>query len=230
MWRQEEYENEFRRYLDNWARNGDMDVDNRCPWEKGESKDGKSKDIIDTTMSDTDQTNIDTMFLIGTIPAQLFLDWVHENEDALLEICGGLLLQLLGAGSDMGQASLTNSTGGAALVLAPAQTVSSAAVKTVGAGMIVNGVSRLNMSSSGGDVGGGLVKGKPDVPQGAKMLRRDTANVKSTEFKDFIRNQGKNFRSNEWKYKMETWQLKDGTKMERHYWQNIKTGESYYHL
>ncbi|TCL53536.1 hypothetical protein EDC14_10822, partial [Hydrogenispora ethanolica] len=89
---------------------------------------------------------------------------------------------------------------------------------------------RLNASSRNNGGSGGLRNGKPSIPDEAKRIRRDVRNVNSQEFKDFIRSQGKSFRYNEWKYHMETWKLKDGSTIERHYWQNIKTGECYYHL
>ena len=76
---------------------------------------------------------------------------------------------------------------------------------------------------------GGLINGKPQIAKGAKMLRRDSSNVKSQEFKDFIKSIGKSFKSNEWKYNMETWELSSGKTIERHYWYNRITGESYYH-
>ena len=77
---------------------------------------------------------------------------------------------------------------------------------------------------------GALLKGKPSVPKGSTLLRVDIRNVKSQEFKDFIRLQGKTFRSSEWKYKMETWITESGKEIERHYWYNKYTGESYFHL
>jgi RHS repeat-associated protein len=81
---------------------------------------------------------------------------------------------------------------------------------------------------NGNDLGG-LVKGKPEIPKGAEQVRNDQAKVKSQEFKDFIRDKGQSFKENEWVYKMETWELQDGSTMERHYWLNKKTGEAYYH-
>lgn len=75
---------------------------------------------------------------------------------------------------------------------------------------------------------GGLKIGKPS--KGVKRIRNDSAKVNSQEFIDFIRGQGKSFKSNEWTYKMETWLTEDGNTIERHYWLNKKTGESYYHL
>ena len=64
---------------------------------------------------------------------------------------------------------------------------------------------------------------------GATMLRRDTANVDSQPFKDYIRSLDKSFRYNEWKKVMETWEYPGGRRVENHYWRNTKTGESYYH-
>ena len=75
----------------------------------------------------------------------------------------------------------------------------------------------------------GLVEGKPEIPKGATKIRSDTRNVKSQEFKDFIRSTGQPFRSSEWKYKMETWETAAGKRIERHYWYNRFTGNSYYH-
>ena len=75
----------------------------------------------------------------------------------------------------------------------------------------------------------GLIKGKPDVPEGSTRIRVDTRNVKSSDFKDFIRGQGKSFRSSEWSYKMETWVDPLGESFERHFWLNKFTGESYFH-
>ena len=75
----------------------------------------------------------------------------------------------------------------------------------------------------------GIKRGSPTVPDGAECVRSDTRNVKSEFFRDFIRAQGRSFRNSEWKYKMETWYLPDGTIVERHYWHNSKSGESYYH-
>ena len=77
---------------------------------------------------------------------------------------------------------------------------------------------------------GGLVEGKPDIPKDATKIRSDKRNVKSQEFKDFIRSTGQNFRSSEWNYIMETWVTSTGRYIERHYWYNRFTGKSYYHL
>ena len=59
--------------------------------------------------------------------------------------------------------------------------------------------------------------GKTSVPKGSTRIRVNTRKVNSQEFKDFIRSMGKNFRSSEWKYKMETWVTQDGKYIERHY-------------
>jgi len=69
-------------------------------------------------------------------------------------------------------------------------------------------------------------KGKKKVSKDSKLLRKDVRNVNSTEFKDFIRNQGKSFKSSEWKKVMETSNRK---KVEVHYWRNGKTGEIWSH-
>lgn len=53
--------------------------------------------------------------------------------------------------------------------------------------------------------------------------------MKSEEFKEFIRSQGKSFKSNEWKKVMETWRTPDGEFIEVHYWRNSKTGEIWSH-
>lgn len=77
---------------------------------------------------------------------------------------------------------------------------------------------------------GGLKSGKPSVPKGSTRIRSDVRNVNSQEFKDFIRSMGKTFRSSEWKYRMETWVTVSGEYIERHYWYNKVTGESFFHL
>ena len=76
----------------------------------------------------------------------------------------------------------------------------------------------------------GLKTGKPSLPDGVTRLRKDIRKVNSQEFKDTIRSMGKNFRSSEWKYIMETWVTDTGKRIERHYWHNSKTGESFFHL
>lgn len=72
-------------------------------------------------------------------------------------------------------------------------------------------------------------KGRIPIPEDAQMIRQDKANVNSNMFKDFVRSQGLSFRSSEWKYTMETWELSDGTRIERHYWHNRVTHVSFYH-
>ncbi|MFN8446855.1 MAG: RHS repeat-associated core domain-containing protein [Caldilineaceae bacterium] len=49
---------------------------------------------------------------------------------------------------------------------------------------------------------------------GARLLRKDTANVDSQEFKDYMRSLGKGFKQSEWKYVMETWEYSDGSTVE----------------
>lgn len=72
-------------------------------------------------------------------------------------------------------------------------------------------------------------KGKKIVPKGSTRLRKDVRNVNSSEFKEFIRSQGKSFKSNEWKKVMETWKAPSGKTLEIHYWRNKKTGEIWSH-
>jgi RHS repeat-associated protein len=157
--------------------------------------------------------------------------WILNNAGALVEIGSGALLTVLGYGADAATGAAVLATDGAAIVAVPGEQALSAGAKAAGMVMMARGAGRLNASSSGGSSDlGGLRKGKPDVPEGSTKIRKDSANVKSNEFKDFIRDQGKNFKSNEWKYQMETWKTEDGITVERHYWQNTKTGECYYHL
>ena len=73
---------------------------------------------------------------------------------------------------------------------------------------------------------GGLKMGKPTIPKGSTRIRVDTRKVNSQEFKDFIRSTGQNFRSSEWKYKMETWLTPNRKSVERHYWYNKVTGKT----
>ena len=104
-------------------------------------------------------------------------------------------------------------------------------------------VSTIGLTTAGIAVGTGLFsmigssdggethyyqQGKPNKPNDAKLIRRDIRNVKSQQFKDFIRNKNRAFKQSEWKKVMETWQTKSGRLVERHYWRNI-SGESWYH-
>jgi len=72
-------------------------------------------------------------------------------------------------------------------------------------------------------------KGKKEVPNGSELIRKDVRNVKSSEFKEFIRKLGKSFKNNEWKKVMETWRTPNGQEIEVHYWRNSKTGEIWSH-
>lgn len=91
------------------------------------------------------------------------------------------------------------------------------------------GVHFGKQDKSGEDLSNYYQRGKKEVPAGSECTRRDTRNVKSEDFKDFIRSQGKSFKSNEWKKVMETWKTPDGRNIEVHYWKNIKTGEIWSH-
>jgi len=91
------------------------------------------------------------------------------------------------------------------------------------------GVEFWKQDKNGEDLSSYYQKGKKEVPTGSECTRRDTRNVKSEDFKDFIRSQGKSFKSNEWKKVMETWRTPDGRNVEVHYWKNIKTGEIWSH-
>ncbi len=71
--------------------------------------------------------------------------------------------------------------------------------------------------------------GKKKVPKGSVRIRRDVRNVKSEDFKDFIRSQGKSFKNSEWKKVMETWETPEGDTIEVHYWYNKVTGETWSH-
>jgi len=63
---------------------------------------------------------------------------------------------------------------------------------------------------------------------GAVRVRNDVVNVKSPNFKEFIRSQGQRFRYNEWNKHMETWELPNGTRVENHFWRH-KSGETWFH-
>lgn len=73
---------------------------------------------------------------------------------------------------------------------------------------------------------GGLVPGRPPIPPGATLVRRDSRKVNSDEFKSFC--DKNNISQRGWLYVMETWRKCDGTFYERHYWTNGIL--SYYHL
>ncbi len=70
-------------------------------------------------------------------------------------------------------------------------------------------------------------KGRPDGgnPREDTLLRKDTAKVKSEDFKDFLENKGEN--PGKWRKVMETWETPEGEVYERHYWKNGT--DSYYH-
>ena len=86
-----------------------------------------------------------------------------------------------------------------------------------------------SMNGGGNDSSGYYQKGKKEVPKGSERLRKDVRNVNSSEFKEFIRNQGKSFKSSEWKKVMETWETPSGKRIEVHYWRNSRTGEIWSH-
>lgn len=75
---------------------------------------------------------------------------------------------------------------------------------------------------------GGKPYSKQDLAD-ARLLTKETRNVKSAHFKQFIRSLGKSFRSNQWKKIMEKWQRSDGTIIKNHYWINRKTKEIWHH-
>jgi hypothetical protein len=75
---------------------------------------------------------------------------------------------------------------------------------------------------------GGLVEGKPSVPEGSVRISRESQRVKSIEFRDFLKEQGISQRG--WKYRMEEWKTPEGEVIKRHYWYQKKTGMSFYHL
>ena len=104
-----------------------------------------------------------------------------------------------------------------------------AAMKSGEGGKVEKGIEFWKQDKSGGDLSNYYQKGKKEVPAGSECTRRDTRNVKSEDFKDFIRSQGKSFKSNEWKKVMETWRTPDGRNVEVHYWKNIKTGDIWSH-
>jgi intein/homing endonuclease len=75
---------------------------------------------------------------------------------------------------------------------------------------------------------GGIVKGKPPILEGSTLVRSDIRNVNSTQFKDFIKSQGKSFKASEWKYVMQTYMSASGKIYEVHYWKG-PSGQIYYH-
>ena len=58
-----------------------------------------------------------------------------------------------------------------------------------------------------------------------RKLRKDKADIKSEDFKEFLENKGQT--PSEWKKVMETWETADEDIYERHYWTNET--DSYYH-
>lgn len=57
------------------------------------------------------------------------------------------------------------------------------------------------------------------------LVRKTKADIKSEDFKDFLRANEEN--PNKWTKIMETWETPDGVRYERHYWTNGT--KSYYH-
>lgn len=70
-------------------------------------------------------------------------------------------------------------------------------------------------------------KGRPEGgnPKEDTLIRKDTADVKSEDFKEFLERKGET--PSKWKKVMETWETPDGDIYERHYWTNGT--DSYYH-
>lgn len=91
------------------------------------------------------------------------------------------------------------------------------------------GVEFEKQDKSGENISNYYQRGKKKVPAGSKLDVRDVRNVKSPHFKEFIRSQGKSFKSSEWDKIMETWITPDGRKIKVHYWKNSKTGEIWRH-
>ncbi len=88
---------------------------------------------------------------------------------------------------------------------------------------LAENISNLTSSGSGGSSGEAshYKSGKPYTNaelenMGANIVRKDTRNVNSSIFKEFIRSQGQRFRSNEWNKIMETWELPDTLSMGFH--------------
>ena len=70
-------------------------------------------------------------------------------------------------------------------------------------------------------------EGRPEGgnPREDKLLRKETANIKSYAFKEFLEEKGET--PSKWRKVMETWETLDGDIYERHYWTNGTN--SYYH-
>ena len=70
-------------------------------------------------------------------------------------------------------------------------------------------------------------KGRPEGgnPREDTLLRKDTKDIKSEDFKEFL--EGKGETPSKWKKVMETWETPEGDTYERHYWTNGTS--SYYH-
>jgi hypothetical protein len=86
----------------------------------------------------------------------------------------------------------------------------------------LNGIDRIKNNSyyRSGTPGGG-------DPMKDTLIREDYENVKSQEFKDFLKANGEN--PNRWQKVCETWAKSDGSFYERHYWSNINGTKFYFH-
>jgi hypothetical protein len=135
-------------------------------------------------------------------------------------------LQSLGAGG--GQLALPGGgTLGNAVAVAPATVagVSTTSVVTVAATAMGTNV-LMTSGGEGSGSGGGLVRGRPEVPPGSQRLRRDVRKPNSEEFKRFLESQGISRKG--WHYVMETWRTPSGQTIERHFWEG-PSGLAYWH-
>jgi len=97
-------------------------------------------------------------------------------------------------------------------------------------GGMLGGVAAIIGSAGKGDGGAGsdyYKKGRPEGgnPTEDTLVRKDTTDVKSQDFKEFLEKNGET--PSKWKKVMETWETPDGDLYERHYWTNGSS--SYYH-
>jgi len=140
------------------------------------------------------------------------------------------------AGAAMGSAAagsagafVGGTTGGAnGGVLAFAGGVTAAEGGVIGG--IFGAAAAIPGSPGKGDGGAGsdyYKKGRPEGgnPTEDTLVRKDTADVKSQDFNEFLEKNGET--PSKWKKVMETWETPDGDLYERHYWTNGSS--SYYH-